>query len=677
VNKVQLKVFQDDRLIETRTLDQKVIKIGRLEQSDVCLQDDRIARMHAVIEVNDSDLRLVDLGSATGTIVNGQRVDKNMRLSSGDQIELGSYRFEVSTPSQTAAAVAPAPVPPTPAPRPVPHVDVSEVERSDATVTEVMALYGKTVLDVQHVDQVQARHKSAPGLMMLGGLLLLAGGTLFGTEVANDWDGHRAAVQQAAETGRPAPAAPGHGLGGLGLVLALAGLVPFSIGNIRRRDRGLASYTIGENPEATFHAPVLGSPDGEFPLVRGRHGGGATLNFTEGMTGEVEVGGHALSLANLAQSGRASRIGSSYRFPLPRGARCRVQYGGLTFLVNEVAAGRKIARKSEADKPFWLYNAASLAAVGSLLVLTHLVPEDALAMNSDDRVSQNRFVGFIHQPDVEQEDPPTFEENADDQEAGGQGQRAAGEEGKMGNPIEKASNRAYAMKKRPNTMPQLARNFNPEVDARQAGILGMMKEDSGHFLSSPYGGEFASGSDDEDVWGNMTGTEIGSAFGMGGTGVIGNGRGGGGSGEGTLGMGNVGLIGHSAGGGNGLEYGRGNGSGFNGKNRRQPKVRASIGKVHGALDRDIIRRIVRAHINEVRHCYNEGLVGNPNLKGRVSVMFAIGPTGKVKTSAIQESSLKDRDVANCVAKAVRRWKFPRPDNAGSVMVTYPFVLSPG
>jgi len=81
-------------------------------------------------------------------------------------------------------------------------------------------------------------------------------------------------------------------------------------------------------------------------------------------------------------------------------------------------------------------------------------------------------------------------------------------------------------------IPQMARNFDPEMVARNAGILGLVQQDSGHFLASPHGGVFATGDDDEDVWGGLTGTEIGEAQGTAGLGLIGTGRGGGGSGQG-------------------------------------------------------------------------------------------------------------------------------------------------
>lgn len=221
--------------------------------------------------------------------------------------------------------------------------------------------------------------------------------------------------------------------------------------------------------------------------------------------------------------------------------------------------------------------------------------------------------------------------------------------------------------------PQMARNFDPDMLQRNAGVLGMMQQESGHFLASPYGGALAVGSDDEDVWGGLTGKDVGDSFGVGGLGLVGTGRGGGGVGEGTIGLGNVGLIGRGSGSG----YARGAGAGFGGRGKRVPIVRMAKAQVRGPLDRDIVRRIVRAHINEVRYCYNQGLTRDPGLKGRVSIQFTVGPTGAVPVAVVSQTTLADRDVSQCVAKAVKRWKFPRPRDAGNVVVTYPFVFTPG
>ena len=239
-----------------------------------------------------------------------------------------------------------------------------------------------------------------------------------------------------------------------------------------------------------------------------------------------------------------------------------------------------------------------------------------------------------------------------------------------------------------DAIPQIARNFDPEMASRQAGLLGAMAQDSGHFLASPHGGAFAVGNDDEDVWGGLTGSQVGEAYGVGGLGLVGTGRGGGGvgmeesessekkeSGEGTIALGNTGLIGKGGGGGTGSGYGRGSGAGFGGRGRRVPMVRQGKANVQGSLDKDIIRRIIRAHINEVRHCYNTGLVKNPALNGRISINFTIDPAGKVPNAVVQESTLADAGVGTCIARSVRRWKFPKPPGGGIVRVTYPFSLA--
>jgi hypothetical protein len=97
----------------------------------------------------------------------------------------------------------------------------------------------------------------------------------------------------------------------------------------------------------------------------------------------------------------------------------------------------------------------------------------------------------------------------------------------------------------------------------------------------------------------------------------------------------------------------------------------------GSLDRDIIRRVVRAHLHEVRNCYNEGLKRDPNLRGRVVIDFVIGPDGFVSSAVVEQSDLPDKQVAPCIAAAAGGWQFPKPVGGGNVVVTYPFVLEPG
>ena len=260
-----------------------------------------------------------------------------------------------------------------------------------------------------------------------------------------------------------------------------------------------------------------------------------------------------------------------------------------------------------------------------------------------------------------------------------------------------------------NAIPQMARNFDPEMAARNAGILGVMSQQSGHFLASPYGGAFAVGNDDADVWGGLTGTEIGESYGVGGLGLVGTGRGGGGTGDafgvigsatgsggvadfygpGQVGLGPNGIVGRgeegrmgrpaaeSTSSGSGSGYGRGAGAGFGGRGSYPPTVRQAKAEVSGALDKDIIRRIVRAHINEVRYCYLRGLQKNPHIQGRVAIQFNIASDGKVSDSVVQEATLPDAEASSCIAARVKTWTFPRFTGDAPTQVTYPFVFERG
>jgi hypothetical protein len=702
---LELRIHLDGRLIETRRVAQDVVKIGRLPSSQLRLDDDAVARMHAVIEVSAHDVRLVDLGSSSGTIINGARVDKHAMLQPGDTIEVGPYAIEVAfaraaehaaiaqrpamaVGAEMASVAAASPVMPrTTAAASRPHdPGLPEVEVDDGTsVAEVIATYGGTVLDVQHIGQARTRRKLAPALIGAGALMTIAGAALFASEVGQDWDAYNEALATAQAEGRPAPQEPGTGLGSLGAMLALLGLVPMVHGASRRETTVVTDYTVGESSHVSFPLAGAGLPDAAaFPIVR-TVDGQQVLSFASSMEGEVAFSGHRESLQALARDGRARATGGgAFELPIPRGARCRLQLGEATFLVSSVAPGRAIASRAEADKPFWAYTGGTLAVVGGLLALSQMIPSDELGMDLDDLAASNRFVGYIQQPDLQPEPEPTEEPSQENEEPGGQGERASGAEGKMGDPTDRNQNRAYAMKKRPNVPQGLARNFSMDRQASEAGILGLMKDEPTSIFADA-SGTFASGTHDEDVWGNLQGTEIGSAFGLAGKGLVGTGRGGGGDGQG-IGMGDVGLIGWGSGGGDGrstgsgggLRYGR-DGAGFDGRKKRAPAVRIATGTTHGALDKDLIRRVVRAHINEVRHCYNQGLSKNPNLAGRVSVQFQIGGTGKVAAAVpvASSSTLDDVSVQRCVAQAVKRWSFPKASTGGTSMVTYPFVFSPG
>jgi hypothetical protein len=659
------KVYRAGSEIETLRFDGEVVKLGKLPSCHVRLEDETVARTHAVVEVvGEKEVKLIDLGSPAGTVLNGQKIEKFATLKDGDVMTLGNTRIDVQISNPVAAAAA--------APAAGPQFDARPFEVQDGTrVAEVTAMYGNTVIDVQHVGQVTDRRKQAPAWLAVGGLIAVAGAAMFGYEASRDWDAYSEQAIAAREASLPAPARPGNGLGGLGFGLAMLGLVPIGVGFSRMQDRGRKAYTLGESHEATMHVPAATLPGGEtFPLVAGD--GEYALQFTRDMQGELTFEGQSVSLEALVASGRASGRGEVFSVPLAPGAKARVRHGALTFHIHSVAPGVVTARKGELDKPFWVTNGGSAAVLGSLLVLTHLIPGEAGAIGAQDSEDMARFVGYLAQPTQTAEEEEVVSEEEAKEPGGVSAERHRGNEGAAGNPSSKKPDGRYAMKKISAGVPSIARDFNPEMKAREAGILGVMAQHQGHFMASVDGSAYANGADSDDFWGKVTGTQVGESFGGAGLGLVGTGRGGGGTGEGTVGLGGVGLLGHNKGGdGSGMTRS----AGFSDRGTKVPVARVGKAEVVGSLDKDLIRRVVRAHINEVRYCYNQGLAKDPNMKGRVAVQFTIGATGKVPSSIVSETDIKNSSVTNCIAQAVRRWSFPKPQGGGTVIVTYPFVLA--
>jgi hypothetical protein len=64
--------------------------IGRLPDNDICIDDRYISRRHCVLLVHAwGGCDLHDTASRNGTFVNGVRVTRPVRLTSGDSIQLG------------------------------------------------------------------------------------------------------------------------------------------------------------------------------------------------------------------------------------------------------------------------------------------------------------------------------------------------------------------------------------------------------------------------------------------------------------------------------------------------------------------------------------------------------------------------------------------------------------
>jgi pSer/pThr/pTyr-binding forkhead associated (FHA) protein len=81
------------------------VTIGREEGNGLRLNDERVSRFHAKVQVEDGDIILTDLDSTNGTRVNGTAIQIR-RLRPGDQVSIGRSMLLFGTMEEIAARKA-------------------------------------------------------------------------------------------------------------------------------------------------------------------------------------------------------------------------------------------------------------------------------------------------------------------------------------------------------------------------------------------------------------------------------------------------------------------------------------------------------------------------------------------------------------------------------------------
>jgi serine phosphatase RsbU (regulator of sigma subunit)/pSer/pThr/pTyr-binding forkhead associated (FHA) protein len=79
------------------------IVVGRSAHADAVVDDASVSRRHAMLRWHEGECVVLDLGSANGTLVNGQRVVKPTRLKPGDMVAFGAIRARYATESAASS----------------------------------------------------------------------------------------------------------------------------------------------------------------------------------------------------------------------------------------------------------------------------------------------------------------------------------------------------------------------------------------------------------------------------------------------------------------------------------------------------------------------------------------------------------------------------------------------
>lgn len=162
-----------------------------------------------------------------------------------------------------------------------------------------------------------------------------------------------------------------------------------------------------------------------------------------------------------------------------------------------------------------------------------------------------------------------------------------------------------------------------------------------------------------------------------GVGILGTGKGMDGNGLGGLGLQGIGALGTKGGRGPGDPFGKG--VMLTKKEGPAPEIpivplEDCTSDGNGCLDKELIRKVIRANLAGFRYCYESRLNAYPNLEGKVAVRFTIAQSGRVVAADLASSTANNPDLERCVADRTRLLQFPASKWTGLVRVTYPFIF---
>jgi len=661
-----LEVWRGQQLVQRAEFAEPSVTVGSGQSAMFRVSSPSISELHAVVNVeDDGSLLVLDLGGAGGLTVNGERV-QNASLRPGDSFEIGDLEFRVQPlPDHQAGAITEATAPPASSPYADSYADqlhadaatdgrTMEGQRMEHPTspssidfeTEGSLLHEKHETDAEDVVAFVLKpsqtgpnpgdRKRTPVLevsQMWGNVLLDT--KHYGADskevVVGARTGHKWSFLGVDMGWVPAP---------LGFLLPVVAPMWSDVSAEWRSDFYVPRANLPEENDWTLFTPT-----GE--------AGQYAANVAPGWDGFGEIDGKRHTFEQLVALGKAKKnADGGYSVPVTPGLRVVMEGAGSVFFAQMATPGERIITRSGDDVDYAFLGMLGFGAFvfTTVVMLMWLRPPD----RSNESVEiPDRFVELL----LEKPEEQPKEKKGGNPDAG-EGAKAKKEEGKVGKKeakIEKTKGNKIEVKKL-------------EIDrqiAESAGVLGAMADSD---LNQMMGASGLSSSLTNGIGGliGTTGTQIGS----GGLGSRGGGIGGGGTAEGLGGLGTKGMGSGASG------YGGGGGN-------LGAKGEGGIGQVGGdpiilgALDRSLIDEVIKRHMNQIRYCYQRELTKNPALGGKIVIKFTIAKDGTVSQASTKSTTMSNSAVENCIVGRFMRMQFPEPKGGGIVIVSYPFLFSPG
>ena len=670
----------------------RVLKVGRLQSAHLYLGEASVSRMHAVIEKRaDGTLQLVDLGSAMGTFINGQKITKS-DLRGGDIVCFGRMELIVRLVLEGQATQQ---IPIAQSGETAPLADAPRLEGDGMEVVQIE----EVSQDIEHAEPYTLQgyydeHGNyIPGYYDDQGTYHLGYGywdeagewcVAYGYhDPSGEWVDDDLSLAAGEEEAR-GDIYSSHCFGASsGDTLEIAMLWSDQVLSVNQYPEARdVTIGVGEESDFVIELPVAdtGITQENFPLVmHDATGAGYYLALTPQMTGFVRHYEQTWSIEEVLRREdlvRSERAPGAMLLPIGKKTSARVELDEVTFLVSFTERESAIAGIGVGDFRPLPFLIASAAAHLMFLFMALTIPASPDSLELDSNGMDDRFVQLVLMPEQEEEVEDESPAGLDNDGKDG-AEKVAGDEGKAGREDMEDRDRSMAAKGTSDSNEFSGDDHNRQV-AQDSGVLAVL----GGGNISPFGPSDRNvGSNAIAAIGNMEDQPAGDSGGFGGLGLTDSGRGGGGDDESVKLDSNAICSGAACGtkckfkDKSKCKGGKGNlpdADITKDENTVEPTFIPGPVETRDCMAREQIARVVRQRRNEIRACYERELQRDKSLAGQIKIHFKIGATGSVFMTKIKSSSLKNKRVEQCVQNKVRRWIFPEPQGCSMVNVTYPF-----
>lgn len=615
---------------------QETIMVGSGATANVRLEDSGVSNAHCMLKVKaDGTLVLLDLGSDSGTEVDGKEIEGETKLADGATVKVGDTRLVVHFGGHVAdnATVS---------------IRKKGEEKDDGGKGKVSTSPYKSGTETTDPEATE-RHNAPPPAKKKDG------------KKDKAEKGEKAAEAKGEKAAPKATHAPhtDSGLGGLAqrlLVEELPAEEKPAANNRMLESVLIWKDTVVEVRHTGVGAPVVVGTQGTVTFrMAAADWGGDPYELVKASSGDATVNAPQSGKVAVRRGGKVSSESGSVKLDL--GDRVAVTVGEVTIMLQWVARAKAVSTSPWNSMDFYFQKilAGTIATHVLLFLIFQLTPMDPDADADDLFKNPNAFAKLILKPELEEK-----KKKKEDLSGKKNGGKHKDKEGKFGKKETKQKEAASSKKGAPVVDPN-KREKDRQI-AFNSGVLGILKK-SGGAVSNVFGpGGLGTGIN--NALGGLNGTSMGDAGGAGGLGTRGTGPGGGGS---ALGIGGLGSgTGRGSGGRGDVDLG--------GRGKGTTKITPGKTIVEGGLSKEEIGRVIKRYLSQIKYCYEKELTRNPNLAGKIVTSFTISGTGKVTECDVVETSLNDPTVEDCVTKIIQRIQFPQPKGGGIVLVSYPFIF---